>query len=143
MSRSFVGIGNDDPGGCEVYIEQGANLDSLRHLVSGSKAGFRWDGSGPASTDLARALLWEVTGVEPEWRIYRLFKNEVVATWPMCMGECWRISDDQIRLWLATAERNLAVAEDASRTEARLELMQERERRLKNLNGMLGKRTTK
>ena len=143
MSRSFVGIGTDEPGGCEVYIEQGATRGRLRHSVSGSNAGFRWDGSGSGSTDLARALLWEATGVEPEWRIYRLFKNEVVATWPMRVGECWRISDDQIRQWLATAERDLAVEENASRTEARLDLMQNRERRLKNLNGTFGKRTAR
>jgi hypothetical protein len=111
--------------------------------MSGSSAGFSWDGSGSASTDLARALLWEATGVEPDWRIYRLFKNQVVATWTIHVGECWRISDDQIRHWLATTQRDLVRADGANRTEARLELMQERERRLKNSNGISGRRSAK
>jgi hypothetical protein len=81
-----------------------------------------------------------VAGVEPEWRIYRLFKSEVVATWPVCEGECWRISEKDIKHWLAGVERDMALTESASRTEARLGQMHDRELRLKGFARMLGKR---
>ena len=141
MSKDYVGTGYDGPVRYDVRVEHDGRHESLRHSVGGSYVDFRWDGGGPASTDLARALLWSVTGVEPEWRIYRLFMSEVVAAWPMRVGECWRISEGEIRQWLAGVERDFALTESASRTEARLEQMRNREQRLKGFSKVLNRYT--
>jgi Family of unknown function (DUF6166) len=140
MSKDYVGTGHTDPVMYDVHVEQDGKRSSLTHSVRGSQINYQWDGGGPESTDLARALLWEVMGVEPEWRIYRLLKSEVVATWPLRMGECWRISEKEIRHWLAGVERDIALTESASRTEARLGQMHVRELRLKGFARMLGGR---
>jgi Family of unknown function (DUF6166) len=141
MSRYFVGTGYKKPVSYDVHVEHDSKRYSLMHRVGGSYVDFQWDGGGPGTTDLARALLWEVTGVAPEWRIYSLFKNQVVANWPKCVGECWRISEEEIRLWLAGVERDTARTENASRTEARLEQMHDRDLRLQGFAQMLRKRT--
>jgi hypothetical protein len=109
MSRDFVGTGYKEPVSYDVHVEHDGKRYSLMYRAGGTLVDFRWDGGGPGTTDLARALLWEVTGVAPEWRIYRLFKNEVVATWPRRVGECWRISDEEIRQWLAGVERDTSI----------------------------------
>src|SRR5438477_393007 len=97
ISKDYIGTGYEDPVRCDVHTEQDGKRYSFTHSVREPNIEYQWDGGGPGSTDLARALLWEVTGVDPEWRIYRLFKSEVVATWPMRVGECWRISEQEIR----------------------------------------------
>jgi hypothetical protein len=140
MSREFVGTGYTEPIKYDVHVEHDGRCYRFTQKVRGAETDFQWDGGGPGSTDLARALLWEVTGFEPEWRIYRLFKNEVVAGWPVQEGESWRISDDQIRRWLAGVERDTAATESDSRTEGRLAQMRDRELRLKSVARMLGKR---
>jgi uncharacterized protein DUF6166 len=119
MSRVFVGTGYGEPTTYGVHVEQDGKKYSFTQRIAGAKANFQWDAAGPGSNDLARALLWVTTGVEPAWRMYRLFKSEVVSTWPRKVGECWRISSDEISQWLAGVERDTARTEDASQTEAR------------------------
>jgi hypothetical protein len=131
MTRDFVGTGRGQPTEYDVHIEENGGHYSLTHSVSGSYVTYQWDGSGPHSAELARALLWVTTGVDPEWRTARLFKNEVVAAWPRALGECWRISDEQIRQWLADVERDMARTEDANQTAARLGEIRHRQSRLK------------
>ena len=140
MNREFVGTGYIEPVSYDVHVEHDGKRYSLMHRVDGSYTDFYWDGGGPGSTDLARALLWEVTGFEPEWRTYRLFKNEVVANWPLQTGECWRMSEEQIRQWLARVERDTAEMESAAQTEARLGQTQAREMRLNSFARMLVRR---
>ncbi|HET9493315.1 MAG TPA: DUF6166 domain-containing protein [Chloroflexia bacterium] len=130
MNRVFVGTGSTGPPGYGVHVEVDGKRYDLQQRTSSGYADFRWDGGGPHSTDLARSLLWQATGVEPELGIYRLFKNEVVATWPLCTGECWRISDQEILGWLAGVERDTARNEDQGQTEARLAQSRRRENRL-------------
>ena len=147
MGKDFIGAGHTRAGQTEltsydVHIEHDGRRYSLTHKVRGSYVAFQWDGGGPGSTDLARALLWEATGADPEWRIYRLFKNEVVAAWPRRIGECWRISEEEIREWLAGVERDMSRAEDASHTEARLERTRKRGLRLKGFTRMFGRRVS-
>ncbi|MDQ6694365.1 MAG: hypothetical protein M3014_08070 [Chloroflexota bacterium] len=132
MSTYFVGTGVGEPVQCEVTVEQDGQRYSLNNKVRGIASSFQWDGGGPGSSDLARALLWEATGNEPEFRIYRLFKSEVVAAWPLRAGECWRIGQDEIRSWLAGVESDTAVGENAAQTTMRLEQTAERESRLKS-----------
>jgi hypothetical protein len=140
VSKDYVGTGYKDPARWIVQVEVDGKRFSFTHSVRGSDSEYQWDGGGPGSTDLARALLWEITGVDPEWRVYRLFKSEIVATWPLDVGECWRISEKEIRQWLAGVERDVAHTESVSRTDARLEQMQNREMRLKGFAGGLNKR---
>ena len=139
MSKDYVGTGYDDPVRYDVHVEQDGLRRSFTHSAGRPNVEYQWDGGGPGSTELARALLWEVAGVAPEWSVYRLFKNEVVASWPVRRGECWRISDDSIKQWLAGVEHDIELTESASRTEARLEQMHDREMRLKGFSRMLGK----
>ena len=139
MSRVFVGTGSGEPAGHSVYVEQNGKRYDLTHRVAGAGANLRWDGGGPHSTDLARSLLWHATGVEPEWRIYRLFKSEVVATWPSRTGECWRISEQEILSWLAGVEQHMAQAESPGQTEARQEQSRRRELRLNRFARMFGR----
>jgi len=131
MARDFVGSGYATPTQYRVHVEQDGALSTLTHNVRGSKADYVWDSGGPGSSDLARALLWTATGVDPEWRIYRLFKTEVVSTWPRRSGECWRISEDQIRQWLAGVEADIVQSESPRQTEARLVQERHRESRLR------------
>jgi hypothetical protein len=136
MNRVFVGTGYREPTSYDVHVEQGSERYSLMHRVRGVYTDFQWDGGGPGTTDLARALLWEVTGVEPEWRIYRLFKNEVVATWPRREGECWRMSEQEVTRWLAGVEQDTTLAENPTQTAARLGQVRKRESRLKSFATM-------
>jgi hypothetical protein len=131
MTRDFVGTGHGQPTKYDVHIEQDGAHNTLTHSVSGSYVNYQWDGGGPHSAELARALLWVTTGLEPEWRTSRLFKSEVVAAWPRVVGECWRISEEEIRQWLAEVEQDTAHTENAGQTEARLGQTRHRQSRLK------------
>jgi hypothetical protein len=132
MKRDFVGTGYQNPQRFTVHVEQDGIRQSLTHYVHGTYVDYQWDGGGPASTDLAQALLWTVTGVEPEWRTYRLFKNDVIAAWPRGLGECWRVSEDEIRDWLAELERNTAQGENAVQTGRRREQTRARDQRVRS-----------
>jgi|1186.fasta_scaffold698607_2 hypothetical protein len=136
MSRDFVGRGYVEPTRYGVYVEEGGMRSDMTHKVRGSTTDYQWDGGGPESAELARAMLWVVSGVEPEWRVYRLFRTEVVSAWPRRSGECWRISEEQIRQWLAGLERDTAKAESAEQTKARLDQTRGRESRIKGFAAM-------
>jgi hypothetical protein len=102
MSRVFIGIGHPNKGGGDVYVEQNGNRQRLTRRVQRIHQGYTWDQAGPRSTELARAMLWLVTGAEPPWALYRGFTADVVAHLPvpMCEGECWRLSEEEINVWL-------------------------------------------
>lgn len=83
----------------------------LTHFKRHSPDGFAWgyQGSGPA--ELARCLLIDRLGIEgedeanvdhvvPPW-LYQLFKDRVVAGWPI--DEPWRCTSDLIDGFLAGA----------------------------------------
>ncbi len=141
MSRVFVGTGYGEPARYGVHVEQDGRQYSFTQQVGGAKTNFQWDAAGPLSNDLARALLWVTTGVEPAWRMYRLFKSEVVSTWPRRVGECWRISSDEISQWLSGVERDTARTEDAGQTEARWLQTHARELKVKGFARMFKSKT--
>lgn len=68
----------------------------LIHRVYHSPTGFEWGygGSGPA--DLARSILWDFLGEEPERSLYQSFKNQFVAGW----GDEWEITSEEIKSWI-------------------------------------------
>ena len=134
MSKVFVGTGYEGPTRYDVQVEEDGKSYNLTHAVRGIDTDLQWDGSGPQSADLARALLWNVTGVVPEWTTYRLFKSEVVANWPMQAGECWRISDAEIKQWLDGVEQASAKTGSASRADARSGQMNDRAHRMQGFS---------
>jgi Family of unknown function (DUF6166) len=140
MSRHFIGTRYKDHDVYDVHVEYDGKSYSLTHKLHGLDAGFRWGGGGPASTDLARALLWMTTGTEPEWRMCCLFKNDVVSAWPRQDGECWRISEEEIRQWLAEVEQETARTESAGQTKVRLDQAHGRESRLRRAAATFGGR---
>ncbi len=108
MSRVFVGVGHaghaghDGLSGSDVYVEQNGERQRLTRRVRRLDEGYSWDQVGPRSTELARAMLWLVSGGEPPWSLYRGFTSDVVAHLPVpvCEGECWRLGETEIRAWL-------------------------------------------
>jgi len=67
----------------------------------------------------------------------------VVAAWPRCVGECWRISDEEIREWLAGVEHDTALTETTAQTQSRQEQTRVRETKLKGFAEMFKQRTLK
>ena len=104
MSRVFVGVGYED-GGSGVCVEQNGERQRLTRRVNRVHQGYSWDQAGPRSTELARVILWIVTGTEPPFALYRGFAIDVVAHMPVpvCEGECWRLTEADIRAWLHDA----------------------------------------
>jgi hypothetical protein len=102
MSRIFVGVGRGPAGGSDVYVEQNGERQRLTRSVRRVHEGYSWDQAGPHSTELARTMLWLVSGGEPPWALYRGFTSDVVAHLPVpvCEGECWRLSEAEIQAWL-------------------------------------------
>ncbi len=81
------------------YITKKGNWKPLQHRVLHSPTGFNWGygGSGPA--DLARSILWDLLGAEPEPALYQDFKFEFVARWKAT--EDWEIDEPAIREWIS------------------------------------------
>ena len=131
MNRDLVGRGYSEPTRYKVYAEQDGMRSDLTHQVGGSPVDYQWDGAGPNSAELARALLWLVRGVEPDWRLSRLFASEIVSAWPRQAGESWRMSEDEINRWLAQVEQDTAGTESTTQTKARLDEALGRESRLR------------
>lgn len=79
-----------------IVEEEGALVGPLPHRERHSPGGFEWGygGSGPA--DLARSLLWDVLGCEPDPEEYQAFKWDVVAKLP---HEGWILTERYIRAW--------------------------------------------
>src|ERR1044072_4108791 len=101
MSRVFVGVAHRAHM-YDVYVEQDGQRQRMTRKVNRVHKGYRWDGAGPHSTELARAILWLVAGVELPWSFYRGFASDVLASLPVppCEGECWRLSEAEVRAWL-------------------------------------------
>ena len=140
MSRDFVGTGYGAPVRYDVHVEEDGSQYSLTQQIRGKATNFQWDAAGPDSNDLARALLWETTGVEPTWQMYRLFTSHIVSAWPKKVGECWRMSDDEISQWLTRVELATAATEDSGQTQARQSQSRARELKVKGFADMLKRR---
>ena len=106
MNRVFIGVGRGPEGGADVYVEQNGERRRLTRSVRRLHEGYSWDQAGPRSTELARAILWLVSGGEPPWALYRGFASDVLAHLPVPVGqgEYWRLSEAEIRAWLHDAE---------------------------------------
>lgn len=81
----------------EVTVEDDkGKVTDLKHHVYHSPTGFAWGygGSGPA--DLAKSILWDYLGEEPQSNLYQEFKWKFVAGWK----NKWQITGDEIKAWL-------------------------------------------
>lgn len=123
MSRVFIGVRNGRSGQCEVHVEQDGKRYRLTHRVRGARVDFCWDQAGPRSRELAKALLWNATGIRPRWGIYSQFAGQVVAKFALCDGECWRLSDEEIKGWLAHLDESLSRSETPEQTGRRRKMM--------------------
>ena len=71
--------------------------DASCRLVNHSPTGFQWGYCGSGPSQLALALLLDVTG-DPEvaQELYQQFKREFVAQW----GDSWAITHVEILAWV-------------------------------------------
>ena len=81
-----------------IIDSEGAYSYHLPHVVRHSPDGFNWGyrGSGPA--DLARSILVDLAGTDPEPGTYHAFKDHFLAGLDTNCG--WSIAEDEIRCWL-------------------------------------------
>ena len=88
------------PGVEVLVVDDNGVARLLEHHVYHSPTGFEWGylGSGPA--DLARSILWDTLGKEPDRTIYMRFKSHFVAGW----GNEWQITEEEIVNWLESED---------------------------------------
>ena len=79
-----------------VTVEEAKKKSPLKHQVYHSPTGLNWGygGSGPA--DLARSILWDYLGKEPQMPLYQEFKWKFVAAWE----EEWQVTSAEIESWI-------------------------------------------
>lgn len=82
-----------------VRMNVGTGRESvLHHHVHHSPDGFSWGYSGSGPSELARCLLWDVLGYQPDPSLYQDFKAEVIA--PLPQGSGWTMPIANIVRWL-------------------------------------------
>jgi len=81
-----------------VLTDAGVTSYLLPHLVRHSPDGFNWGylGSGPA--DLARSILADCLGTDPDPSLYQAFKERFIA--PLGQHASWCIDKAAIDKWL-------------------------------------------
>ena len=70
----------------------------LEHHVRHSPDGFSWGYAGSGPAELARSLLWDYLGAEPQPFVYQAFKSSFVAQWPQDGN--WEMTSTKIQEWL-------------------------------------------
>lgn len=96
--RTFTAHRNEDMGSVRVHVSypNGQSLP-LVHRVHHSPSGMEWGYSGSGPADLARSILWEVIGEEPESALYQKFKHDFVSAAPY---EGFILHEDEIERWI-------------------------------------------
>ena len=75
-------------------------IDPSLRLRRHSLTGFEWGYGGSGPSQLALAILLEVTGPDTALRHYQQFKREIVAH---LSNERWAMPSSDVTAWLATA----------------------------------------
>ena len=83
-----------------VYIEEDGTRTELTQRKRLSPIGFRWGQLGAGATELAAAILRDAHGEEVPPYLRARFTRLFVAQWPVVEGECWRITEDEVKSWL-------------------------------------------
>jgi hypothetical protein len=78
--KEYVG----EPGGAGygdrvIIVHDKDSRTLLRHHVKHSPDGFSWGYSGSGPSELARCMLWDVLGREPEPILYHRFKYHFIS----------------------------------------------------------------
>ena len=83
-----------------VHVLTAAGVTSypLAHVVLHSPDGFNWGYRGSGPSDLARSLLMDCLGADPEPQLYHAFKEEFIAG--LEQEAAWHIDEAAIRRWL-------------------------------------------
>lgn len=89
--RAGVGAGH-------VFVVEGDDKYDLPHHVYHSPDGFSWGYNGSGPSELARCLLWDVLGEEPEKRLYFDFRDDVIAHFPSFAF--WTLTENEIRAYI-------------------------------------------
>lgn len=79
-------------------LEDSGSWVKLTHHVRHSPDGHEWGYSGSGPSELARDLLWDLTGKEPPGRVYTAFRDAVIAT---LRTERWEFSEEKLRFYLS------------------------------------------
>jgi len=82
-----------------TYVDTGKEFP-VTHHVRHSPDGFNWGYSGSGPAELARCLLWDVMGYEPDPALYQEFKAQVVAT--LVQDRSWQLPVGMIVSWLSS-----------------------------------------
>ncbi len=82
--------------GCDPFDNE-LVFKALEHRVCHSLTGFEWGCNGSAGpADLAKSILWDLLGAEPQPTLYQSFKERFVANW----SDSWQIDTAIIEKWL-------------------------------------------
>ena len=77
-----------------VWIEEDGTTRALEHHVRHSPSGFNWGYAGSGPSELARCLIMDAFGADPQPAVYMKFKDEVIA--PLEDDE-WSMTELDIR----------------------------------------------
>lgn len=91
-----------------VHLESEPKRE-LEHHLHHSPDGFSWGYLGSGCAELARCILWDHLGSQPQAALYQKFKEDYIARFRI--DQDWLLGSDAIRVWL---EMNQEVPRDAA-----------------------------
>ena len=100
--KAFVGI-RDGDGTCHLYLKDGDNLtkippDRSQAVYNHSPDGFEWGYSGSGPSQLALAIMLEITGNDRRaLTLYHEFKFAVVSGMPL---DYWSLPVATVQRWI-------------------------------------------
>lgn len=96
-TKVYIGVCNGDWPGTVFVLHNGTEY-KLPHHVKHSPDGFSWGYGGSGPSELAKDMLWDFLGYEPEPALYQTFKMIFIATLDQRAG--FTIYGEKIRHWL-------------------------------------------
>lgn len=83
----------------KVYVEpKDGQRYELEHHVQHSPTGFSWGYCGSGCAELARCILWDYLGREPEPVLYQKFKVDYISHFRI--DQNWIFGSESIQMWL-------------------------------------------
>ena len=104
--KAFVGI-RDGNGLCHLYLKDGENLtkippDRSQAVYNHSPDGYEWGYSGSGPSQLALAIMLEITGNDRRaLTLYHEFKFAVVSGMP---SDYWSLPVETVQKWVIENE---------------------------------------
>jgi hypothetical protein len=95
MKKLYEGIASSR----SVYVHpEYEPKHELEHHVHHSPDGFSWGYLGSGCAELARCILWDHLGFEPQPALYQKFKEDYIARFRM--DQNWILGSEAIEAWL-------------------------------------------